>query len=139
MGDSNINSLVDRILSRVKLGSVVAVVIVGAMVIWVWATIVALDKNYDLERQVQQARLENEIQEIENEKLKLQQAYYQTTEYLELSAREKLNKALPGEHLVILPETEKSNVVETGVAAPAIDNRSNFEKWIEFLLGAKTE
>jgi hypothetical protein len=138
MGDSNINNLIERILAKIKLGNIIAAAIVCAMVIWVWATIVALNKNYELEKQVQLGRLENEVQEIENENLRLQQVYYRTDEFLELTAREKLNKALPGEHLVILPTTEKSKVVDTGVAAVATDDRSNFEKWIEFLLGSRT-
>jgi len=136
MDEPKAKNLPERFLARFKLGNIVAVVIIIAMFIWVWMTIVALNRNYDLEKQVQQGRLENEIQEIENENLKLQQIYYSTAEYMELSAREKLNKALPGEHLVILPETENSGVVDTGVAVVQPDTRSNFEKWLEFLLGA---
>ena len=137
MGDPNTKSWLERFIAKIKLDNVIVFVIIGAMCVWVWATIVALNKNYDLEKQVQQGRLENEIQEIENESLRLQQVYYQTNEYLELSAREKLNKTLPGEHLVILPHTESAKKVDTGVATIAADDRSNFEKWLEFLLGAK--
>lgn len=137
MGDINTKSRLERFIARIKLDNVIVAVVVFAMCVWVWATIVALDKNYDLEKQVQQGRLENEIQEIENENLRLQQVYYQTNEYLELSAREKLNKTLPGEHLIILPKTESVKKVDTGVAAVGVDDRSNLEKWVEFLLGVK--
>ncbi|GHU09612.1 hypothetical protein FACS189431_7930 [Alphaproteobacteria bacterium] len=136
MDDAEKQPRFGRLTSKIRLGNVVAVAIVVAMLVWVWATIVALNKNYDLERQVAQGRLENEVQEIENENLKLQQVYYGTSEYLELSAREKLNKALPGEHLVILPRTAGLEKVNTGVAARPADDRSNFEKWLDFLLGA---
>ena len=139
MGELNINNLIERILAKVKLGNAIAILIFIAMIIWVWATIVALNKNYEMEKQVEMGRLENEIQEIENENLKLQQVYFKTDEFLELAAREKLNKALPGEHLVILPETPKTKVVDTGIAATAVDDRSNFEKWLEFLFDTRSE
>jgi cell division protein FtsL len=136
MDDAEKQPRLGRLTSKIRLGNVVAVAIVVAMLVWVWATIIALNRNYDLERQVAQGRLENEVQEIENENLKLQQVYYGTNEYLELSAREKLNKALPGENLVILPKTAGPEKVATGVAARPVDDRSNFEKWLDFLLGA---
>jgi len=137
MGDTDINNFLPRFLAKINLSRIIVIVIIIAMLAWIWATIVALNKNYELEKQVEQGRLENEIQEIENENLRLQQVYYGTDEFLELSAREKLNLALPGEHLVILPATENSNKVETGVAAIAADTRSNFEKWLEFLFGTR--
>ncbi|MDR2524074.1 MAG: hypothetical protein LBC95_00825 [Candidatus Nomurabacteria bacterium] len=129
----------DEPKKRFNFSSLVAFGIVAAMFVWLVMTVSAMNKNYDLQNQLEQGRLENEIQEIENENLKLQQAYYQTNEYLELAAREKLNKALPGEHLVILPKSDNPPSVETGVAARPNDERSNFEKWIEFLLGSHTE
>jgi hypothetical protein len=112
-------------------------VITGVVVVAVLALVVmivqVIEKNYDSETYIRQSKLQNEIQAIENENLALQREYYESSEFLELSAR-MANKSLPGENLVILPETSDEKV-NTGVASPPQDERSNFEKWMEFLLG----
>ena len=101
---------------------------------WAWSTINVLSKNYDLEKQVQQGKLDNQVLELQNENLKLQQAYYQTNEFLELQARELLNKSKDGEHLVILPHAAQvKSSVKDGVSTAS--QKSNFEQWIDFLFG----
>jgi hypothetical protein len=54
---------------------------------------------------------------------------------MELQARAKLNKAMPGENLVLLSKTEHTAANST----EAIDNESNEltnqQKWAQFLLG----
>ena len=115
-------------------------VLLGAVVIaviFLVLSVQSMQKNHNLQRQVNEGVLTNEIQALENENLKLQQAYFQTDEFLELMARDKLNKAFPGEHLVHLPPIEKEVVVETGEAVRPVDTRSNFEKWIEFFFGSR--
>jgi cell division protein FtsL len=129
----------NKLKFRLNFGKVAIAAVIAAMFVWLVMTVAAMNRNYDLQNQLEQGKLENEIQEIENENLKLQQAYYQTNEYLELAAREKLNKVLPGENLVILPKTDKPTKVETGIAAHPADDRSNFEKWVELLLGTQSD
>ncbi len=104
---------------------------------WAWSTINVLTKNYDLEKQVQQARLDNQVMELQNENLRLQQAYYQTDEFLELQARALLNKARAGEHLVILPHSNSTNNDKTDTASLVIE-KSNFEQWMDFLFGRQS-
>ncbi len=115
------------------------VMLVAALILalsWAWSTISIMSRNYDLERQVQQAQLNNQISKLQNENLKLEQAYYQTNEYLELSARSLLNKANPGEHVVVLPNTNSQGVAtQVTVSSNTSANESNFEQWIDFLFG----
>ena len=114
------------------------IVLVGAGIIALVLLVLSVEsmqKNYQLQRQVDEGVTENEVQSLENENLRLRQMYYQTDEYLELEARDKLNKAFAGEHLVYLPQTDKEVIIETGEAVKPIDTRSNFEKWIEFFFG----
>jgi hypothetical protein len=113
-------------------GLVAAVIIVVAILLFV--TVRSLEQNYQSVMYIEQSQLENSIQEIENENMRLKQNYYKSAEYLELAAR-MTNKAMPGENLVILPETYDDQVNQ-GVASPPIDNRSNPEKWLEFFLGS---
>ena len=97
----------------------------------------AMQKNYQLQRQVDEGSTANEVQALENENLRLKQMYFQTDEYKELEARDKLNKAFAGEHLVHLPPVDKEVVIETGDAVRPVDTRSNFERWIEFFFGSR--
>jgi hypothetical protein len=113
-------------------GIVAAVVIV--VVGLVFMIVRTLEQNYQSEMYIKQSELENAIQQIENENMKLKQSYYKSAEYLELAAR-MTNKAAPGESLVILPETFDEQVNQ-GLASPPSDDRSNPEKWLEFLFGS---
>jgi cell division protein FtsL len=119
---------------HLTLNNIVLLLALLLAVSWAWSTIGALQKNYDLQRQVDEARLGNEVQEIENQNLALQQAYYQTDEYLELQARDKLNKALPGEHLIIMPKQQTDAGATPNTTQPT-DNSTNLDKWMRFLFG----
>ena len=124
-----------EIKKHLSLNNVVLLVALLLALSWAWSTINVLAKNYDLERQVEQARLDTEIMKLQNENLRLEQAYYQTNEYLELSARKLLNKAQPGEHLVILPRVEdKTPTTNTAVT---VVEKSNLEQWVDFLFGRR--
>lgn len=121
--------------SKISLNHIITAVIVGVVLILVFMIVRVLEQNYQSEMYIEEATLENEIQEIENENLALQQEYFRSTEFLELSAR-KANKAFPGENLVILSESQEAEKVNVGVATAPSDERTNFEKWLEFLFGA---
>jgi len=126
--------MVADIKKHLTLNNVVLLVALVLALSWSWSTINVLAKNYDLERQVEQARLDADIMKLQNENLRLEQAYYKTPEFLELSARKLLNKAKPGEHLVILPRVDKKT---TTVTAAAVVEKSNFEQWVDFLFGRR--
>jgi hypothetical protein len=121
---------------KITLNHIITAVIVVVVLGLVLMTVRALEQNYQSESYIKEAELENEIQEIENENLALQQEYYRSAEFLELSAR-KSNKSLPGENLVILPETNDDEKVNVGVASVPADERLNIEKWFEFLFGSR--
>lgn len=120
-----------------KLASPGMLMIVGVAVFWLGfmtITIDVMNRNYRLQRQVDQGALDNQVIEIQNENLRLEQAYYKTNEYLELSARALLGKALPGEHLVLL---KRAGVADTnqGKTDQQFEQRSNLDQWLDFLSG----
>jgi cell division protein FtsB len=125
----------DEIKKHLTLNNTVLLIALILALSWAWSTINVLSKNYDLERQVEQGRLDTDIMKLQNENLRLEQAYYKTNEYLELSARKLLNKSQPGEHLVILPRVD-SKTPTTATATPVVE-KSNFEQWIDFLFGSR--
>ena len=73
--------------------------------------------------------------ELEADTLELQQQYLSSPEYIELTARAKLDKALPGEKVMILPVQPKQEPVAATTTAAALPGRSNLEKWLQFFLG----
>lgn len=107
---------------------------------WVWNTIEAIQRNFKLQQQVDSLQQEIAVQELQNKTRAFQNQYYNSAEYLDLSARERLNKAGPGEKVVILPpntvHTQPETEVLTGDQQP-ITSRSNFEQWMYFLFGRK--
>jgi predicted Holliday junction resolvase-like endonuclease len=124
----------DKLKRYLTLSNGITVAIIIAVIVLVFMIVKTLEQNYQSEIYIKQSELENNIQEIENENMKLRQEYYKSAEYLELAAR-MANKSLPGESLVILPETYDEQVNE-GVASLPVDDKSNPEKWLEFLFGS---
>lgn len=120
-----------------KLASPGMLIIVGVAVFWLGfmtITIDVMNRNYRLQRQVDQGVLDNQVIEIQNENLRLEQAYYKTNEYLELSARALLGKALLGEHLVLLKRAEVADTNQ-GKTNQQFEQRSNLDQWLDFLSG----
>ena len=127
-------SLSSSIREKATVGNAILLIVLLIAGGFVIGSVQAMQKNYDLQAQADAGDLDNEMQAIGNENLKLQQAYFQTNEYLELMARDKMNKAYNGENLVHLPPVERVATIDTGDVV-AIDETSNFEKWVSFLFG----
>jgi cell division protein FtsB len=62
------------------------------------------DKNQRLKADIERLKTENDITELENENIRLGAKYFTSRTYIELEARRRLNKALPGETVLILPK-----------------------------------
>lgn len=114
-------------------GRGVVLIVIVATVLFLAMTIQVLNNNYTLQRQIDNAKLDNQVAELENQNLKLEQEYYKTSEYQELSARALLGKALPGEHLVLLPKVATSTKATNDGQARTV--KSNMDQWLDFLLG----
>jgi cell division protein FtsB len=97
----------------------------------------SLQKNYELLTRVREGQLTNEVLKLKNANLRLQQTYYKTNEFLELAARTKLNKAMPGENLVLLPKSDYTNVKSEETKKAGSGELTNTQKWAQFLLGLR--
>jgi apolipoprotein N-acyltransferase len=122
----------DKLKRYLTISNAVAAVIIAAVLGLLFMTVRTLEQNYQSEIYIKQSELENSIQAIENQNMELRQNYYKSAEYLELAAR-MANKSLPGESLVILPETYEQ--INEGVVSLPTDDMSNFEKWLKLLFG----
>jgi len=120
----------------------VGLLIFGVIAILVtWSGIGAIETNYNLQKQITQLQQQNDLSNLQNNNLQLQNQYYNTNEYLELQARQLLGKALPGEKLILVPQSVAlANTVNIPLdktisstpppSKPAY--QSNFESWMNF-------
>ena len=106
---------------------------------WIWGTVGTLNRNFELQQQVDQLDSQIELSKLQNQNLSFQKNYYASGEYLELSARELLGKVAPGERVVILPDS--SAIKDTAGVEPtrpsSTDKPSNFSQWMQFFFGKK--
>lgn len=119
--------------------------LVGALFIALglgWNTISAMQRNYRLQQKYDTLKAESELIGLENQNLRYNIAYLKTDDYKELAAREKFNKALPGETMVYLPsngEAAKSPVAKSVVAQQKVKRpqgwQANVKAWWQFLQG----
>lgn len=135
----NFNQLINRAKAHLNLNNGVLIVALLIAFSWVWSTIDAIQRNFKLQQQVDDLRQEIAVQELRNKTTEFQNKYYAGAEYQELSARERLNKAAPGEKVVILPpNTVHSTDDQNAPAETPIVERSNFAQWMYFLFGKKS-
>jgi cell division protein FtsB len=68
-----------------------------------WSGVKAIDTNYGLQRQISKIQQQNDVQKLANDNLKLQNDYYNTPQYLEISARKEFGLAAKGETVLVVP------------------------------------
>lgn len=115
------------------------IAIVGLLlVVWLgYNTTRVILRNYELVQQINKLEDEIAVLELENQNLEYQIGYYGTDAFLELEARDKLQKVEPGERILVLPDDRYDNLIvqneETADSElPAV---SNFHAWWDFLTG----
>lgn len=125
----------------------IALYIFGVIVLAIaWSSARTVQNNYQLQKQAAALKQQNQLIYLQNGNTFLQNEFYKTNTYLELSARQNLGLALPGEQELVVPQSTAMKYVDpklaTSVASvhPAPkDNRSKFSKnlesWRDFLLG----
>lgn len=107
---------------------------------WAWGSIGVLQKNYALQRVVDDKRRQAKLVELQTENLAYEQRYYRSPEYQELAMRERTGLALPGERMLVLPANSDAakagdRVVEQDTATPQAAEPNNVQQWANFLFG----
>jgi len=94
-----------------------------------------MTKHWELAENLAATKRNLELLELEVDTAELENEYYKTDEYQEISARKFLNKSYPDEHLVYLPANsdEAKNKHAQTASTGSVKNYSNFEKWLLFL------
>jgi cell division protein FtsB len=111
-----------------------------------WSGIKSVQTNYNLQKQISNLAQENQVQKLKNSNLNLENSYFNTNQYLELSARQNFGLAEPGETEVIIPQSValsrliplKSQTNSSSQANSVYPYwQSNFQAWINFFLHRK--
>ena len=139
----NLNKLATDYVNRLSdvrfAGQVVFVVII---LLISWSGIKSIQTNYTLQKEISELNQKNTNQQLENNNLALQNEYYKSRQYLELSARQNFGLAAQGEKVIIVPK----NVALKHVADLPEEKLSdipqpkqtflqrNINSWIDFFL-----
>ncbi|HEU4914309.1 MAG TPA: septum formation initiator family protein [Candidatus Saccharimonadales bacterium] len=114
-----------------------------------WSGVKVIDTNYRLQKQINEYEQHNGLKKLANTNLKLENEYYRTNQYLDISARQNFGLAAPGEtlvnispnvalaHTVDLPDGEQVLAKKTKEKQPAYQR--NFQSWIDFLFHRETD
>lgn len=118
---------------------IVLTVIACASLYFIGFSITSMSRNWELEQTLSEKSREKALLELEVENITLENRYYASEEYQELSARAHQNKMAPGETMVYLPknsESAKNKHKTTAVAKTADEEKpSNLSQWLAFLFG----
>ena len=138
--ETNIRRLVYRIKYHYPTREVVTVCLVALAVVWfIWGSVQAMQKNYELRRVVDAKERQAQLTELEMRTLEYEQRYLQSEEYKKLAVRQRLGHGDPGEKVLILPaNTEEASNAGSGGGSqsPAMSREpSNMGQWINFLFG----
>jgi cell division protein FtsB len=113
-----------------------------------WSGVKVIDTNYRLQKQISEYDQQVQVQKLTNTNLKLQNQYFQTNQYLDISARQNFGLAAPGEtvinvptsvalaHTVDLQDKEQVQVRQTKAKQPSYQR--NFQAWMNFLFHRQT-
>ena len=121
--------------------AVAAVVAIG----WAWGSIGMMQRNYKLQQEVDAKTRQKQLVELEVQKARFEQRYYQSEEYKELAARTDLRLGQPGESVLILPpNTPEAKQLDKEMNKPVHEvetevTPSNFQQWSNFLLGGNRQ
>ena len=106
---------------------------------WAWGSVGMMQRNFDLQKEVDSKQRSQQQLELETESLAYQQNYYQTAEYQELAARDRLGLGMAGEKVLILPpNSEKARRADAAASGQVAVNEApptNLTQWVNFLFG----
>jgi hypothetical protein len=128
------------------MNNVVLAVAAVIAVSWAWASVQAVQRNYTLQREVDDKKRQEKLIELETATLKYAQHYYKSREYQTLEAKRLLGLAEPGEKLLILPPnsaaakaSDSADQASATEAPAAVPPPPPLQQWLDFLFGAKSQ
>ncbi len=123
------------------------VLLVAALVAisWAWSSVQAVQRNYQLQREVDDKKRQARLVQLQTDNLQFEQRYYKSNEYLTLEAKRRLGLADPGEKVLILPPNSAAVIAQDKNDGkmqnplPAQVSPPPLQQWLDFLFGAKPQ
>jgi cell division protein FtsB len=111
-----------------------------------WSGVKAIETNYGLQRQISKIQQQNDVQKLSNDNAKLQNDYYKSPQYLELTARKDFGLAAPGETVLVVPRSVAlAHTIDLPKAQAAAQKEAkkpayqrNFDAWMDFFMHRDT-
>ncbi len=125
----------------IKFSGQVLFVVIVLMVSW--SGVKTIQTNYNLQKQILKLNEEVKVQKLENNNLALENQYYNSKQYIELSARQNFGLGNPGETELIVPNSVAMSYVVTppNSVITKVNNNSNqpiwqknIQAWVNFFL-----
>lgn len=107
-----------------------------------WSGIQSIQANYNLQKQITELNQQNDLMTMSNENLRLQNDYFKSNQYLELSARRNFGLAAPGEKVIVVPKSVALSAVSdikiqdnnaTSLAKKTV-MQNNAKSWLDFFI-----
>lgn len=137
--NTNLRRLIYHIRYRYPTREIVTVLLVAVAIVWfIWGSVQAMQKNYELRRVVEDKARQAELTELETKTLEYEQRYLQSEEYKKLAVRENLGYGDPGEKVIVLPANSSAAAAAGKPASPTPQKTpepSNLSQWANFLFG----
>ena len=107
-----------------------------------WSGVKSVQTNYGLQKQISKLQQENQVQKLKNDNLQLENSYYNTNQYLELSARQNFGLAESSETEVIIPRSVALSRLVPLSTQPVSNQptsvqskwQNNFDAWVNFFM-----
>lgn len=120
-----------------------AVIAVAAVIAvsWAWASVGVVQRNYALQREIDDKLRQKQVIELETQSLEYEQKYYKSSEYLTLEVKKRLGLAEPGEKVLVLPpntSTASDNdkaLARSGIETIKDEEPTDLQQWMNFLFG----
>lgn len=130
----------DYLLSLRDVRNIGSLVFLALVLMISWSGVKAIQTNYTLQQQVSKMQQENAVAKLKNTNQKLENEYYNTYQYLEVTSRQNFGLIAPGETELLVP---KRIAMDHTVPMPSeqaevvvIKNKpfwqQNFEAWIDY-------
>lgn len=120
------------------------VIFLAIVLLIFWSGAKAIQSNYNLQQQQAELKQQNQLAQLQNTTISLQNDYYNSNQYLELSARQNFGLADPGEKELLVPANVALNYTEPlpqsdqSSQSTSTGNESNYQTWINFFFRRNT-
>jgi cell division protein FtsB len=106
-----------------------------------WSGVKVIETNYQLQKQISALQQQTDVASLKDDNQKLQNEYYNTSQYLELSARANFGLGAPGEKELIVPQAVAMAHTVDPPSAPTQAStiskpfyQRNLQAWVNFFL-----